>query len=124
MARVPPKIPLKVRPGIQTRKFMFAMVWGTAGFHVVNLLKSQRNFDSDYLINDIMQPLVDRLFPQRMASRTSRFMVHLDSYWIDFSKGLQTFFNENSLRRITQSLYSPDLALSDFWLFGHMKIAL
>jgi hypothetical protein len=23
-----------------------------------------------------------------------------------------------------QSLYSPDLALSDFWLFGHMKIAL
>jgi transposase len=36
----------------------------------------------------------------------------------------KSFFDENSLRRVPQPLYSSDIAPSNFWLFGHMKTAL
>jgi hypothetical protein len=30
----------------------------------------------------------------------------------------------NSLRKASHPVYSPDLALSDFWIFGSMKVKL
>jgi hypothetical protein len=41
-----------------------------------------------------------------------------------FFNSLTTIFHENSLRCVSQSPYSFDLAYSDFWLFGQMKTAL
>jgi hypothetical protein len=49
--------------GVHVRFCMGHGARGTAGFHVVNLLESQHSFDSNYFIKDIMQPLVDQLFP-------------------------------------------------------------
>jgi hypothetical protein len=34
------------------------------------------------------------------------------------------FFAEHSIIRVLDPRYRQDLALSDFWLFGHMKAAL
>jgi hypothetical protein len=51
-------------------------------------------------------------------------MVHLDNCRVYFSKCSQKFFEENSLLCLPQSFYSPDLVLSDFWIFGHIKGAL
>jgi hypothetical protein len=48
----------RVRPHFQAPKFMFTIVWGVAGFQVTNLLMSQRSFNSEYFVNEIMQPLV------------------------------------------------------------------
>jgi hypothetical protein len=103
---------------------MFTVVWGVVGFHVANLLTSQRSFDSEYFNNKILQPLVDKFFPQGKKSPTPRLMVHLDNYRVHFSKRSHTLFDENSLRRVPQQPYSSDLAPSDFWLFGDIKIAL
>jgi hypothetical protein len=36
----------------------------------------------------------------------------------------QNRFNENSLITVPSPPYSPDLAPSDFWLFGQIKISL
>jgi hypothetical protein len=36
----------------------------------------------------------------------------------------KSFFDDNSLLRLPKPLYSPDLAPSDFCLFGHVKSAL
>jgi hypothetical protein len=104
----------KVRPGIQTRKFMFTVVWDAIDFHVANLLTSQCSFDNDYFFTEILQPLVDKLFPQGKTPCTSRLMVHFDNYRLHFSKCSQRLFYENPLRRVLQPPYSPDLALSDF----------
>jgi hypothetical protein len=42
---------------------MFTIILEVAGFHVTNLLISQRSFNSEYFIREILQPLVDRPFP-------------------------------------------------------------
>jgi hypothetical protein len=36
----------------------------------------------------------------------------------------QQFFNENSLVTVPHSPYSPDLAPSNLWLYGHFKTSL
>jgi hypothetical protein len=36
----------------------------------------------------------------------------------------EIFFVENQIVHIPHPCYSPDLAPSDFWLFGHMKAGL
>jgi hypothetical protein len=103
---------------------MFTIIWGTAGFHVTNLMISQRSFNSEYFINEIMQPLIAKVFPMERIPHTHRLIVHLDNCRVHFSKHSQKFFDDNSLLRLPQSPYSPDIAHSDFWLFGHVKSAL
>jgi uncharacterized membrane protein len=58
------KVASRVRPNFQTSKFIFTIIWGTAGFHVTNLMTSQRSFNSEYFINEVMQPLIAKLFPR------------------------------------------------------------
>jgi hypothetical protein len=103
---------------------MFMFIWGTAGFHVTNLMTSQRSFNSEYFINEIMQPLIAKLFPMGRIPHTHRLIVHLDNCRVHFSKHSQKFFDDNSLLRLPQQPYSQDLAPSDFLLFGHVKNAL
>jgi hypothetical protein len=43
---------------------MFTIVWGVADFHVTSLMMSQHSFNSDYFVNEIMQPLIAILFPE------------------------------------------------------------
>jgi hypothetical protein len=114
----------KVRQGSQTKEFMLIVLWSIIGFPVVNLMISQRGFNSEYFFTAIMQSLLDKRFPEGRPAHTSRLMVHFDNCRVHFSKLSLKFFDENSLRRVPLPLYSSDIAPSDFWLFGHMKIAL
>jgi transposase len=103
---------------------MLTVLWRTTGFPVVNLMISQHGFNSEYFITDIMQSLLDKRFPEGRSAHISRLMVHLDNCRVHFSKLSQKSFDENSLRRVPQPPYSPDITPSDFWFFGHMKSAL
>jgi hypothetical protein len=71
-----------------------------------------------------MQRLIAKLFPMGRIPHTHRLIVHLDNCRVHFSKHSQKFFDDNSVLRLPQLPYSPDLASLDFWLFGHMKSAL
>jgi hypothetical protein len=103
---------------------MFMIIWGTAGFRVTNLMISQRSFNSEYFINEIMRPLIAKLFPMGRIPHPHRLIVHLDNCRVHFSKDSQKFFDDNSLLRLPQPHYSQDLAPLNFWLFGHVKSAL
>jgi hypothetical protein len=85
---------------------------------------SQRNFNSEYFTNEIMQPLVAKLFPGGKMPHASRLIMHLDNCRVHFSKHTQMLFDKNSIIHVPELSYSPNLAPSDFWLFGHMKSTL
>jgi histone-lysine N-methyltransferase SETMAR len=48
----------------------------------------------------------------------------LDNCRVYFSKATQQFVTENHIGLVPHPPYSPDLAPSDFWLFGHVKTSL
>jgi hypothetical protein len=112
----------RVRSHFQIPKFLFTIVWGTAGFQVTNLMIPQPNFKSEYFVNETIRSLIDKLFPGGRMPHASRVIEHLDNCRVHFSKHTQMFFDENFLLRVPQPPYSPDLGPSDFWLFGDMKV--
>jgi hypothetical protein len=48
----------------------------------------------------------------------------LDNCRVHFSRVIEPFIARNHISRVPQLAYSPDLAPSDFWLFGHLKNSL
>jgi histone-lysine N-methyltransferase SETMAR len=117
-------MPQRVRQQIGTRKFMLTVIWGVDGFHVVDLMTSQRSFDSQYFVDNIMVPLVEKVFPKGRNPHARRLHLHLDNCRVHFSRVAEQFVAQNHISRVPQPAYTPDLAPSDFWLFGHLKNSL
>jgi transposase len=113
-----------MRQQISTKKFMPTVVWGINGFHVIDLMTSQRNFKSEYFLSHVLTPMVAKVFFRERISQTRRLQRHLDNYRVHFSKATEQFITENHIVRVPRPSYSPDLALSDFWIFGHVKTSL
>jgi transposase len=48
-------------------------------------------------------------------------MVHIDNTRPQTTQMIRNFFRHNGLRRLACPPYSPDIAPSDFYLFGKVK---
>jgi hypothetical protein len=64
-----------VIPGINTSKFMLAIIWEVSGFHVVDLMTSQDRFDSQYFVDHVMIPLTQKIVPGRRRAHVRRLNV-------------------------------------------------
>jgi hypothetical protein len=42
---------------------MLTVIWGVDGFHVVDLMTSQRSFNSEYFMSYALAPMVAKVFP-------------------------------------------------------------
>jgi hypothetical protein len=71
-----------------------------------------------------MQPLTDKFYPGGRNPDDLPLHVHLDNCRIHYSKRANAFFSHKGIVRVPQPGYSPDLAPSNFWLFGDMKRSL
>jgi histone-lysine N-methyltransferase SETMAR len=118
------EVPQNVKPDIGTVNFMLTVIWGINGFHIIDLMPAQCRFNSQYFVEHVMTPLVQKLFPEQRPPHTPRLDVHLDNCRVHFSKVTDEFFNENQIVHVPHPYYSPELVPSDFWLFGRIKIAL
>jgi hypothetical protein len=103
---------------------MLTVIWGIDSFHVVNLMTSQHSFDSQYFVDHVKIPLVGKVFPNGRNSHARRLSLHLDNCGVHFSKVTERFVAEKHILCVPQLPYSPDLAPSDFWPFGHLKNSL
>jgi hypothetical protein len=117
-------VPQRVRQQLGRRKFMLTVIWGVDGFHVVDLMTSQRSFDSQYFVDNIMVPLVEKVFPKGRNRHARRLYLHLDNCHVHFSRVAEQFIAQNHTSRVPQPAYSPDLPPSDFWLFSHLETSL
>jgi hypothetical protein len=100
------------------------MMWGADDFHVVNLMTSQETSNSQYFVDNILTHLLSKIFQQGRRRHVLRLHCHIDNCRVQFSKASEQFFTENEIVHVPHPLYSPDLATSDFLLFGHMKAVL
>jgi histone-lysine N-methyltransferase SETMAR len=103
---------------------MLTVFWGVDGFHVVDLMTSQRNFNSEYFVSHVLAPMAAKVFPRGRILHTRPLQLCLDNCRVHFSKAIEQFITENHIGRAPHPSYSPDLAPSDFWLFGHLKTSL
>jgi hypothetical protein len=106
------------------QKAMVTIVWNPSGFHLISILPNGCKFNNNYYRREILEPLSEwRCAQASDTNRNRKLIVHADNagphtYTAAASK---TVIEENRLERTIHPPYSQDLALSDFYLFSHVK---
>jgi hypothetical protein len=81
-------------------------------------------FDAYYFCTDILAD-VDRICPAATAEDARRnFVLHFDNAFHHLATAIVNFLSLHRMKRAPQPPFSPDLAPSDFYLLGKLKMAL
>jgi hypothetical protein len=98
-------------------EFMFMVVWNPRGFHLIMILEKGREFNTGCCTAELLEPL-SQWRSIEAAGNKRKLLGHAHPYT---AKLLTQYFNENRLKSAPHIPYSPDLAPSDFYLFGYVK---
>jgi hypothetical protein len=99
---------------------MLTIVWNPRGLHLIKVLEKGRKFKARYYIAET----VESLFQWRSigaAGNERKLLLHADNVRPHTARLLTQYFNENRMKSAPYPPYFPDLAPSDFYLFGYVK---
>jgi hypothetical protein len=96
---------------------MLTAVWNPHGFQLVGVLPKRQKWTNQFYIDHI-PPEICTL---REPGTQRKVVVHADNAKPHVAKRVKQFTDDNGLRTAPYPPYSPDLAPSDFFLFGHVK---
>jgi histone-lysine N-methyltransferase SETMAR len=83
---------------------------------LIKALPKGMSFKAEYYLDHILTELL----PLRLQADGRRLVLHADNARAHTARKCQAFCTENRLRPAVHPPYSPDLAPSDFFLFGHL----
>lgn len=106
---------------IQQEKVMVTIIWGISGFLVLDMLPENESFDSSYFIEHIMTHFKQSHLIQSLKKFHIRVYLHLDNSRVHNSKYSHKRIKSAVIFRALQPAYSPDISLSDYFLFGYIK---
>jgi transposase len=86
-------------------------------FSLIVALPKGRTFNAEYYCDSIVAALT-QLQPE---DDNRKLVVHADNARAHTAQKCRTFCKENGLRLVSHPPYSPDLALTNFFLFGYVK---
>jgi histone-lysine N-methyltransferase SETMAR len=93
------------------------IAWNPLGFYLLDALPKGNTFNTEYYrVNFPTECL-----PHRSQINGRRLVIHADNARPHTARKCQVFCEENRIRLTVHPLYSPDLAPSDFFLFGHIE---
>jgi hypothetical protein len=98
---------------------MLTVVWNPHGFHVIKVLPRGCKWTSQYYIDNILP----EIFALHIAGDRRKLVIHGDNARPHVSRGVKRSLEERGLRTALHPPDSPDLAPSDFFLFGYVKRA-
>jgi hypothetical protein len=111
----------KSRQQIQSKKYMFTIIWNPTGFYVVDRLPNDARMNSDYFVTNILICLDQIIFPCRRASHEKRLVFSVDNCSVRTSRGSTDWLEKHGIYRMRDQFYSPNLATSDLYLFSTVK---
>ena len=102
-------------------KIMITVIWNIQGFHIIDFLPEGMAFNSEYMIEHILTPLAEKKHEIWGSSCKRKMWLHLDNCRVHNSKMTTEAIENLGFKRAPHPPYSPDLAPSDFFLFGYTK---
>jgi transposase len=99
---------------------MATIVWNPQSFHLINVLPKGQKFNANYYIDRILQSLLEN----RPTGPGPSLIIHADNARPHTARQILKICQENRLGITPHPSYSPDLTLSDFFLFGHVNHAI
>jgi histone-lysine N-methyltransferase SETMAR len=113
-------IPIPEQPKITigVKKVMISVFWSPSGMHLIKMLPPGERFTKQYFIDEILNDLYQQICNRRPKKKTKGYFLHFDNarpHCVD------DILSEMGFQRLPHPAFSPDLAPTDFFLFGHMK---
>ena len=90
-------------------------------FYIVDYLISGISYNSSYFKENILVPLIEKKGEIWPNSSSKRIWLHLDNCRVHNNKLITEKTQQSPFKRAPHPSYSPDLAPSDFYLFGKIK---
>jgi histone-lysine N-methyltransferase SETMAR len=113
--------PEKPKLTVGTKKVMITVFWSPSGMHLIHMLPPGERFTKEFFINEILAVLYNKICSRREKKKTKGYFLHFDNarpHLVDDT------LDEMGFQRLPHPPFSPDLAPSDFFLFGYMKFLL
>lgn len=117
------KPPTRPKKMISSKKCMLTIVWTRNKILFIDLLPKGVKFCSTYFINNILQRIV-HMYKSESRSRQTIIHLHMDNARPHTAKCVKDFCERNGINILPHPAYSPDIAPSDFYLFGDIKLRL
>jgi hypothetical protein len=99
---------------------MLTIVWNPRGFHLIEVLEKGRKFNAGYYIAVRLESL-SQWHSIEAAGNERKLLVHANNARPHIAKLSTQYFNENRMKSVLHPPYFPDLAPSDFYLFGYVQ---
>jgi len=116
----PSDVSTHVKRTIQSKKVMITVLWGIHGFYLVDPLPDDQTYDSIYFVT-LLQRLKSILNRSGIFEKDCILSLHLDNAKVHRSQYTNEKVTELGFAMLPHPPYSPDLAPSDFFLFGYIK---
>ena len=113
--------PTVVRRQMNEKKTMFVVFFTTTGPLLVHEVPSGLSINGIYYRDECLKPLLKNLSKKRPASGTNGVKLHHDNARPHVKNIVFDYLREEKIKLMAHPPYSPDLAPSDFWLFGYLK---
>ena len=109
------------RPSHYSKKTMVTIFWGVNGPVAVEILPTGQKWTAEYFIGTVVPQIVESDAYQRSRAQKQRFVLHMDNAPIHTADTVKTCLAMYNIVLAPHPPYSPDLAPSDFYLFGKLK---
>lgn len=113
--------PSRERKSIGAKKLMISVIWSSSGMKSIVMLPRGQSFNKEFFMDTVLADLLETIKLARPVKKTSELILHIDNarpHLVD------DYLTRNGLTRLPHPPYSPDLAPSDFFLFGYLKMRL
>lgn len=105
---------------ISSEKVMITVFWNPKQIALVDALPKGEKFNALYYTNNILEKLqkLGNGFPDTNGKKLN---VHADNARPHTSKTTIRYMETHGMKKVPHPAFSPDLAPSDFFLFGYVK---
>jgi transposase len=115
------ELPARVKQTIDTEKCRISVLWSVNGIHWFVDVPKWESYHSAFFCNVVVPSLVGIICSYSRQSSLKDLYVHLDNARPHNSSQSNNSLQATKARRMAQPDYIPDLAPSDFFLFGFLK---
>jgi hypothetical protein len=111
----------KPRFDIQSKEFMFIIMWNASSFYVIDRFPNDAKINSNYFVINLLILLKQEIFPRKRAPDQKQLVIHLDNCPVHPSQDSTDWLEENGMRCMPHPPYLLNLAFRNFYLFSTVK---
>lgn len=91
------------------------------GIAILNVFPIGHTMNGDTFLSTLLQPLREYQYYNEAKQSRKKFYIHFDNYPSHKEAKVIRFLNDKKFTNVPQTPYNPDLAPSDYYLFGKLK---